>query len=68
MAPMSSSYSNVLCLLFCVFLTGFRFYEVFVILKTDLDTNAVKSVYVEYRFVITRSNNNYDSNNKYDLP
>ena len=36
--------------------------------KTDLDTDAVKSVYVEYRFVITRSNNNDDSDNKYDLP
>ena len=36
--------------------------------KTDLDTNAVKSVYVEYRFVITGSNNNDDSNNEDDLP
>ena len=36
----SSLYSNVLCLLFCVFLTGFCFYEGFVIQqKTDLDTN-----------------------------
>ena len=36
--------------------------------KMVLDTDAVKSVYVEYRFVITRRNNNYDSNNEYDLP
>ena len=36
--------------------------------KPVLDTDAVKSVYVEYRFVITRRNNNDDSNNKYDLP
>ena len=44
----SSSSSNVLCLLFCVFLTGLCFYEGFVIQqKTVLDTNAVKSVYVE---------------------
>ena len=52
----------------CV-LTGFCFYEVFVIQQnTVLDTDAVKSVYVEYRFVITRRNNNDDSNNEYDLP
>ena len=36
--------------------------------KTVLDTNAVKSVYVEYHFVITKSNNNDNSNNEYDLP
>ena len=36
--------------------------------KTVLDTDAVKSVYVEYRFVITRRNKNDDSNNEYDLP
>ena len=36
--------------------------------KTVLDINAVKIVYVEYRFVITRSNNNDDNNNEYDLP
>ena len=36
--------------------------------KSVLDTDAVKSVYVEYRFVITRRNNNDDSNNEYDLP
>ena len=30
-APTSSSSTNVLCLLFCVFLTGFCFYEGFVI-------------------------------------
>ena len=35
--------------------------------KTVLDTDAVKSVYVEYHFVITKRNNNDDSNNKYDL-
>ena len=35
--------------------------------KTDLDTNAVKRLYVEYRFVITKRNNNDDSNNEYDL-
>ena len=52
----------------CV-LTGLCFYEGFLIQqKTDLDTDAVKSVYVEYRFVITRRNNNDDSNNEYDLP
>ena len=68
-APTSSSSTVVLCLLFCVFLTGLCFYEGFVIQqKKDLDTNAVKSVHVEYRFVITRSNNNDDSNNEYDLP
>ena len=51
------------------FLTGFYFYEGFVIQqKTVLDTDAVKSVYVEYLFVITRINNNDDSNNEYDLP
>ena len=33
-----------------------------------LDTYTVKSAYVEYRFVITRSNNNDDRNNEYDLP
>ena len=44
---LSSSSSNVLRLLFCVFSTWFWFYEEFVILKTVLDTNAVKSVYVE---------------------
>ena len=67
-APTSSSSSNVFCLLFCVFLTGSCFYEGFVIQqKKDLDTNAVKSVHVEYRFVITRSNNNDDINNEYDL-
>ena len=66
---MSSSSSRVLCLLFCVFLARFCFYEGFLIQKNkDLDTNAVKSVYVEYSFVITRSNNNDDSNNEYDLP
>ena len=36
--------------------------------KNSLDTDAIKSVYVEYRFVITRSNNNDDSTNEYDLP
>ena len=36
--------------------------------KTVLDTNAVKIVYVEYRFIITRSNNNDDSNNEYESP
>ena len=36
--------------------------------KTVLDTDAVKSVYVEYRFIITKRNNNDDSNNEYDLP
>ena len=52
-----------------MFLTGFCFYEGFVIQKkTVLDTDAVKSVYVEYCFVITRRNNNDDSNNEYDLP
>ena len=52
----------------CV-LTGFCFYEGFVIQqKSDLDTDAVKIVYVEYRFVITKRNNNDDSNNEYDLP
>ena len=52
-----------------MFLTGFCFYEGFVIQqKTDLDTNAVKSVYVEYHFVITRRNNNDDSNKEYELP
>ena len=51
------------------FLTGICFYEGFVIQqKTVLDTDAVQNVYVEYRFVITRSNNNDDSNNEYDLP
>ena len=65
----SSSSSNVLCRLFCVFLTGFCFYEGFVIQqKTVLDTNAVKCVYVEYLFIITMRNNIDDSNNKYDLP
>ena len=60
----SSSSSNVLCLLFCVFSTGFCFYEGFVIQqKTVLDTDALESVYVEYCFVITRSNNNDDRNN-----
>ena len=68
-APTSSSSTVVLCLLFCVFKTGFCFYEGFVIQqKTDLDTDAVKSVYVQYRFVITKRNNNDDNNNKYDLP
>ena len=44
---MSSSSTVVLCLLFCLFLTGFFFYEGFVIQqKTVLDTDAVKSVYV----------------------
>ena len=66
---MSSSSSNVLCLFFCVFLTGLCFYEGFVKQqKTVLDTDAVKSVYVEDRFVITRSNNNDDSSNEYELP
>ena len=66
---LSSSSSDVLRLLFCVLSTGFCFYEGFVIQqKTVLDTNAVKSVYVEYRFVITRRNNNEHSNNEYDLP
>ena len=52
----------------CV-LTGLCFYEGFVIQqKTVLDTDAVKSVYVEYSFVCTRRNNNDNSNNKYDLP
>ena len=52
-----------------MFLTGFCFYEGFVIQqKTVLVTDAVKSVYVEYRFVITRNNNNDDINNEYDLP
>ena len=52
----------------CV-VTGFFFYEGFEIQqKMDLDTDAVKSVYVEFRFVITRRNNNCDSNNEYDLP
>ena len=52
----------------CV-LTGFCFNEGFVIQQeTDLDTDAVKSVYVEYRFVITKRDNNDDSNNEYDLP
>ena len=52
-----------------MFLTGLCFYEVFVIQqKTVLDIAAVKSVYVEYCFVITRSNNNDYSNNEYDLP
>ena len=61
--------TDFICVLFCVFLTGFCFYEGFVIQqKTALDTDAVKSVYVEYRFVITRRNNNDESNNKYDLP
>ena len=65
----SSSSSNVLCVLYCVCLTGFCFYGGFAIQqKMDLDTDALKSVYVEYRFVITRRNNNYDSNNEYDLP
>ena len=65
----SSSSSNIICLLFCVFLNGFCFYEGFVIQqKTVLDTDTVKSVYVEYRFVITRRNNNDDSNNEYELP
>ena len=51
-----------------MFLTGFCFYEGFVIQqKTVLDTDAVKSVYVEYPFVITRRNNTDDSNNEYDL-
>ena len=36
--------------------------------KTVSVTDAVKSVYVEYCFVITRRNNNDDSNSKYDLP
>ena len=67
-APTSSSSTIVLCLLFCVFKTGFCFYEIFVIQqKTVLDTDAVKSVYVEYCYVITRRNNNDDSKNKYDL-
>ena len=58
------SLSPLLC-----FLTGFCFYEGFVIQqKMVLDTDAVKSVYVEYCFVITRRNNNDDSNNEYDLP
>ena len=52
-----------------MFLTGFCFYEGFVIQqKTVLDTDTVKNLYVEYRFVITRRNNNDDSNNEYDLP
>ena len=51
-----------------MFLPGFCFYEGFVIQKRDLDTNAVKSVYVEYCFVITRSNNNDNSDNEYDFP
>ena len=47
---LSSLSSNVLCLLFCVFLTGFCFYEGFVIQqKSVLDIDAVKIVYVEYR-------------------
>ena len=59
----------MLCLLFCVFLTVFCFYETFVIQqKANLDTDAVKSVYVEYRFVISKINNNDDSNNEYELP
>ena len=58
------SLSPLLC-----FLTGFCFYEGFVIQqKHYLDTNSVKIVYVEYHFVITRSNNNDDRNNEYDLP
>ena len=66
---MSSLSTVVLCLLFCVFLPGFCFYEGFVIQqKTVLDTDAVKSVYVQYRFLITKRNNNDDSNNEYDLP
>ena len=36
--------------------------------KPVLDTDAVKSVYVEYRFLITRRNNNDYSNNEYELP
>ena len=44
---LSSSFSNVLPLLFCVFSTWIWFYEEFVRKKTVLDTNAVKSVYVE---------------------
>ena len=51
-----------------MFSTGFCFYEGFEIQKTVLDTNSVKIVYVEYCFVITRRNNNDDSNNEYDLP
>ena len=52
----------------CV-VTGFCFYEGIIIQqKMDLDTDAVKSVYVEYHFVITRRNNNCDSNKEYDLP
>ena len=36
--------------------------------KTVLDTNAVKSVYVELCVVTNRRNNNELSNNEYDLP
>ena len=58
------SLSPLLC-----FLTGIYFYEGFLIQqKTVLDTDAVKSVYVEYLFLFTRRNNNDDSNNEYDLP
>ena len=52
-----------------MFFKWILFFEGFVIQqKTVLDTDAVKIVYVEYRFVITRINNNDDSNNKYNLP
>ena len=51
-----------------VFFNWILFYERFVIQKKVLVTDAVKSVYVEYRFVITRRNNNENSNNEYDLP
>ena len=54
--------------LFCVFNWILFLWGICNTTKTVLDTNAVKSVYVEYRFVITRRNNNHDSNNKYDLP
>ena len=52
---LSSSSSGVLRLLFCVLSTGFCFYEGFVIQKTVLDTNAVKSVYLKPFFCITNS-------------
>ena len=54
--------------LLCVFNWILFLWGVCNLKKTDLDTNAVKSVYIEYHFVITRSNNNDDSNNEYDLP
>ena len=43
-------------------------WEIFNTKKTVLDTTTVESVYIEYRFLITRSNNNDSNNNKYDLP